>query len=200
MVGIHRQHQPVEKAPPLPRRPREEAIHGGRQPDEAQMVREGPRRADGRAINAATPGGAAIGRLDACAKLDRIAVGLQLQRGRPAARAADAGEIAEVGPAQAPPGGEHGEGFEHIGLARPVLPGQRDERRLHPQVEGGVGAEIGERQPPHHGAAQGWGVISRHGHGGLEGAPLTRASASAHRARRPRRDPGSRSASRDRPA
>ena len=200
VVGIDRQHQPVQKAPPVPGRAGKKAIHGGRQPDEAQMVREGPGRADGGAVNAATPGGAAVRRLDARAQLDQIAIALQLKRGRPAARAADAGEIAEVSPSQPAPGGEHGEGFEHIGLARPVLPGERDERRLHLEVEGGIGAEIREREPPHHGAAQGWRGISGQGHGGLEGSPLTRASASAHRARRPRRDPGSRSASRDQPA
>ena len=46
MLGIDRQHQPVEKAPALGGRPGEQLVHRRRQPDHAQMVGEGRGRAD----------------------------------------------------------------------------------------------------------------------------------------------------------
>ena len=53
VLGIDRQHQPVEKAAPLRGRPDEQLIHRRRQPDHAQMVGEGGRRADRLAVDAA---------------------------------------------------------------------------------------------------------------------------------------------------
>ena len=47
MLGVDRQHQPVEKAPPLGGRPDEQPIHRRREPDDAQMIGKGGRRATG---------------------------------------------------------------------------------------------------------------------------------------------------------
>ncbi len=44
MLGIDRQHQPVEEAPPLRSGAHEQPVHRRRQPDHAQMIAEGGRR------------------------------------------------------------------------------------------------------------------------------------------------------------
>ena len=51
--GVDRQHQAVEKAPPLGGRAVEQRVHRGRQPDHAQMIGEGRGRGDRLAVDAA---------------------------------------------------------------------------------------------------------------------------------------------------
>ena len=71
MLGIDRQHQAIEEAAPLRRRPREQLVHRRHQPDHPQMVGEGGRRADRLAVDAAEAGarrGLRRGRLDAGAE------------------------------------------------------------------------------------------------------------------------------------
>ena len=60
VIGVDREHEPVEKAAPLARRPGEERIHRRRQPDDSHMVGEGARRGDGRAVDAVSPLRAAL--------------------------------------------------------------------------------------------------------------------------------------------
>ncbi len=52
VAGVDRQHEAVEKAAPLGRRPGEQRIHRRRQPDDAHVVRERARRGDGHAVDA----------------------------------------------------------------------------------------------------------------------------------------------------
>ena len=59
MTRVDRQHEAIEKAAPLARRPGEQRIHRRRQPDETHMVAKGARRRDGRAVDAVV----ALGRL-----------------------------------------------------------------------------------------------------------------------------------------
>src|SRR3984957_4911536 len=54
VIGVDRQHEAVEKAAPLARRPRKERIHRWRQPDETHMVAKRARRGDRRAVDAVT--------------------------------------------------------------------------------------------------------------------------------------------------
>ena len=91
VTGVDRQHEAVEKAAPLARRPGEQRIHRRRQPDETHMVAKGARRGDGRAVDAV----AALGRLairarfPAGAQLMGLAVLLDFDRQCEAAGAAD---------------------------------------------------------------------------------------------------------------
>ena len=61
MARIDRQNEPIEEAAPLARRPGEQRVHRGRQPDDPDMVAEGARRGDGRAVDPAPALGAAAG-------------------------------------------------------------------------------------------------------------------------------------------
>ena len=55
VIGVDRQHESVEKAATLARRPGEQRIHRWRQPDEAHMVAERARRGDARAVDSIAP-------------------------------------------------------------------------------------------------------------------------------------------------
>ena len=53
VLGMDRQHEPVEEAAALAGRPAEQRVEVGRQPDEAQVFREGGGRGRRRAVDAA---------------------------------------------------------------------------------------------------------------------------------------------------
>src|SRR4029078_7369021 len=53
MLRVNCQHEAIEKTPPLGRRPAEQAIHAGMQPDQAQMIRECCRRGNGLPVDTA---------------------------------------------------------------------------------------------------------------------------------------------------
>ena len=58
VLGIDREHQPVEKTPPLGSGPEKQPVHFRHQPNHAQMIGEGRSRAHRLAVNACTPHGA----------------------------------------------------------------------------------------------------------------------------------------------
>ena len=62
MLAVHRQHQPVEKAPPLPGGAGEQPVHGRGEPDDADMVGEGAGRGNRLAVEAEFFLDAALGR------------------------------------------------------------------------------------------------------------------------------------------
>ena len=68
-------------------------------------------------------------------------------------RAAFARHFGQFGAAQAPARREQRQGFEQIGLAGAVVAGERHHVGGDAQVERGIGAEIRQRDPPHHGCA-----------------------------------------------
>ena len=61
--GVDRQHEAVQKAPPLGCGSDEELVHRGREPDHAQMVGERHCRADRLAVDPALPGARGLARL-----------------------------------------------------------------------------------------------------------------------------------------
>ena len=70
-------------------------------------------------------------------------------RDRKAAAAAVSRAFAKFGPAQPTARRQQRQGFEEIGLASPIVSGQHDEARINGKIERGVGAKIGQREPPH---------------------------------------------------
>ena len=132
VIGVDRQHQPVEKTAPLARRTDEQPVHRRRQPDEAHVIGEGARRGDRRAVDAVEPLGrpVAVARLEADAELMDRAVVLDLDRDREAAGAADPRAGRKLGAAQAAAGREQRQRLEQIGLAGAVLAAEARPARL----------------------------------------------------------------------
>jgi len=91
VIGIDRQHQAIEEAPTLRRRPGEQRIHRRRQPNDTHMIAKRARRRHLSAIDAV----AALGRIPARARfpagaqLVSLAVLLDFDRQGEAAGAAD---------------------------------------------------------------------------------------------------------------
>ena len=163
MAGVDRQHQPVEKPAPLARRTDEQPVHVRGQPDKAQVIGEGARRADRRAVDAVEPLArlVAVARFEADAELMDRAFVLDLDRDRESAAAADPRAGGEFGAAQAAAGREQRQGLEQIGLAGAVLAAEDDERAFQRQVEARIGAEVAEHQPARHGAPARQGRFGR---------------------------------------
>ena len=166
VIGVDRQHQPVEKPAPFARRTDEQPVHGRRQPDEAEVIGEGARRGDRRAVDAVEPLArlVAVARLEADAELMDRAFVLDLDRDRKAAASADPRAGCELGAAQAAAGGEQRQGLEQIGLAGAVLAAEDDQRALQRQVEAHIGAKVAEHQPARHGAPARQGRFGRTRH------------------------------------
>ena len=147
VLRIDREHQPVEEAAPVAGRAAEQRVEVGRQPDDAQVLGEGGRRGDRRAVDPAQARRAAVGarRLDAGAE---AVLAVAVCRGRSTPRRSPArprGPCRPVPPGAAAARHEQRDGFEHVGLAGPVLADERHERRRR-EVERRVGAEILEDQ------------------------------------------------------
>ena len=182
VLGVDRQHQPVEEAAAVAGRAGEQPVEVGRQPDDAQMVGEGARRADrprrrcGSCAAAAPPASAgsepdAEPRRASSASVDRDA---RSRRRRPA-RAISARSARR----RPRPGVNSESASRRLVLPAPFSPISATSRPVDRQIEGGIGAEIA--------AASTWATGgSRHGRRRRSAArrvALTRASASAHRAR-----------------
>ena len=108
MVGVHRQHQPVQKPPPVARWTRKQPVKGGRQPDQPQMIGKGAGRGHAHPVDPAAPsGGLAACGLVARAQTPAVAIGfIETERQGKAARRPVAGHIAELDPPQTAAGGE----------------------------------------------------------------------------------------------
>ena len=135
----------VEEATPLAGGAEEQPVHGGGQPDDADMVGEGGGRAHRHAVDAALArAGLRIAAVDACAE-HRLVIG-SLDGGAdcPAAIAPVMGGLGEGGAPQAATGGEEGERLEHIGLAGAILADERDQIGARLERRGAVAAEAGE--------------------------------------------------------
>ncbi len=155
MLAVHRQHQPVEKAAALAGGAGEQAVHGGRQPDDADMVGEGARRGDRLAVDAETLLQRALGHVRARSHLHRAALfAAQFHRHGEAAAPAFAGEVGKLGAAQAAARREQRQRLQQIGLARAIVARERHDSGGKAQVERGIGAEIRQRDAPHARGAQ----------------------------------------------
>ena len=171
MIRIDRQHETVEKAPPVACGPREQAVHGGGEPDDAQVIGKDARRGNRFAIQPISALGDAFGHFQPGPQLQRAArLALDFKRHREAAGTVFARHFLEVGAAQAPAGGEERQGFEQIGLARAIVAGERDETPRRAQVERGIGAEIGQRDAPDERRM----VVAGGGHAGVLAAAVRR--------------------------
>ena len=144
VAGIDREHEPIEEAAAVAARPAKQAVEVRSQPDHAQEFREGDRRGRAGPVDPAQPADAAVEarRLASGAEAMLAAVACQGQGDGEASGTLLARHRGEFGPAQAPAGGEQGDGFEDVGLAGPVLAHERDEARRQRQVEVGVVAEV----------------------------------------------------------
>jgi len=82
----------------------------------------------------------------------------------------------ELGPAQAAPRGEEGQGLEEVGLAGPVVADEGDEVAPDGEVEIRIGAEVAQDQPghPRQGAAFGLGHSAVAPRPGRPGPPAAR--------------------------
>ena len=125
MFGIDRDHQTVEKTPPLGAGPGEQSVHRRRQPDDAQMIGEGGGRGDRLAIDPALPRGGGLAlmrRLDAGAERRKTERAFDLDRHRPGAVALAEGDFFERCAAQAAAGHEKRNRFERLVLPAPFGP------------------------------------------------------------------------------
>ena len=138
MGRIERENQTIKKAPPPRRALDEQPIHRRRQPDQRNML--GERRLPARepAIDAhhapLATGLGATGERPAGGKLDAAMLGRDARADGPGGRhRLDIGAIAQrirkMGATQAPPRAQERDGFEKIGLARAIRPGEHDRFR-----------------------------------------------------------------------
>ncbi len=142
------------------------------------MIGESAGGGDRRPVDAKAPRRAllAAGRLQSMAELRDGAIGDELDRDRETAGALPPRAIGQLRPAQPAPGREQRQRLENIGLAGPILAGERHQLRLYRAIQRGIGAIIGELQPPRHGGENRGGGAGRHagrfataGGGGLAG-------------------------------
>ena len=86
VLGIDRQHEPVEEAAALGGRAIEQPIHGRDEPDDAQVIGESRRRRDRLAVDAALAGDRRVlggGRLDPGAEARQAERAVDISRHRP---------------------------------------------------------------------------------------------------------------------
>ena len=166
MLRIDREHEPIEETPPLVRRAGEQPVHRRRQPDEAQMFGESARGGDRRAVDSVEPFGGAIldRRLQSDAELMTRAVLLDLDRDGEPAAPADTRAFAQIGAPEPAAGRKQRQSFQQICLAGAVLAVKRDQRTVDLDVEGRIGAEVPQHQPPNQRAAARNGGNGRVGH------------------------------------
>ena len=151
MLGVDRQHQPVEEPPPLRCRAEKQPVHRRRQPHHAQMIAEGGGGTDRLAVDPAAPAGGgafAAGRVDAGAERGKAERALDLGGHRPGAVALDIGDIVERGAAQAPSGRQKRDRLDAIGLAGAVRPHQHHHvaARLRDSPRDNCGSASGVRR------------------------------------------------------
>ena len=102
-------------------------------------------------------------RLDPGPKLDAALLRFEFDRDSEAAASPVACTVAQFRPAQATSRRKQREGFEEIGFARTIVSGEHDEARVNGKIERGIGAEIGEREPPHACLGEGFRGRARRG-------------------------------------
>ncbi len=149
VLGIDCEDETVEEAAPLRRRSHEKLVHGGDQPDHAQVIGEGRRRANRLAIDAAGPRARRVVRgrgLDTGAERGEAKHALDLGCDRPGAVALGKRYLLESGAAQAPSRDQEGDRFDQIGLAGAVRSGQHHEIGRDLDTGRVVAAEVGQRQ------------------------------------------------------
>ena len=112
MIGVDSERQPVQKATPLASRTHEKPIHRRRQPQHLNVVGEGPRGGDRRAIDAKASrrGFLRLGFV-AVAELCSVLPGLNLDRHREAAWTVMPCANSNFGATQTAAGREHGQRF-----------------------------------------------------------------------------------------
>src|ERR1700726_399900 len=107
-------------------------------------------------------------RLDPGPQLDAPFLRFEFDRDSESAASTVSHAVAHFRPAQATSRRKQREGFEKIGFARAIVSSQHDEARVNGKIERGVGAKIGEREPPHARLGEGFRGRARRGHGRLE--------------------------------
>ena len=132
VLGMDREHEPVEEAAALAGRPAEQRVEVGRQPDEAQVFREGGGRGRRRAVDAADAARPALGRrrFEAGAEAMLAESRVDEDRGRERARSRASRHLGEIGPPQTAARPEQRQRLEQVGLAGAVLAGERDDAML----------------------------------------------------------------------
>ena len=132
VLGVDRQHQPVEEAPPLARPARRT---GRPSPAPARATRRWSAKAAAEATGSRSMRHLRAARVVAGRRLDAGAErreperALDLGRHRPGAVALAEGDLVERGAAQAAPGREQRDRFEQVGLAGAVRADEHDRRR-----------------------------------------------------------------------
>ena len=148
MVGPEREHEPIEEAAAAGSGVGEQPVHGRRQPEHREPVREAVRR--GRGAVDSDLAALGRGRGGAGADVDAQALPIkgrgQSRRHRESAPPAPPRHLAEARTAQASSGREQRHRLEQIGLAGPVLAGEDDEARAGRDDGVGIGAEIAEAE------------------------------------------------------
>ena len=132
----------------------EQAVHGGRQPDRAHVARQrrspfcgvaadmnrAPLGARGRKAGSHVDG--AIGRCQSYGNSPR-------HDGHVRARRLLAADLGKAHAPQTTPRREKRKSFEKIGFARAISPREHDRARIYIKPQGGVAAEIGQREARH---------------------------------------------------
>ena len=149
MLGIDREHQPVEEAPPLRWRAGKQRVHRRNEPDHAHMIGKGRGRRDRLPVDpvfALARGVILDGALDAGAKRGEPQRALDFGGDRPRAVAFAKRDLVERRSPQAAAGRKEGNRFDQIGFAGAVRPDQHDRFRVGFERGRVVIAEIGQRQ------------------------------------------------------
>ena len=150
MLAVDRQHQPVEKPPPLRCRAEEQSVHRRRQPHHAQMIAEG---GGGSSPARGRSGSAGWWRRPRC----RAASMPVPSVARPSAPSTSAdtahepspwivGDVVERGAAQAASGRQKRDRLDAIGLAGAVRPHQHHHVAARLQARRAIIAEVRQRQ------------------------------------------------------
>ena len=149
MLAVDRQHQPVEKPPPLRGRAQEQPVHRRRQPHHAQMIAEGGGRTDRLAVDPAAPAGGGASLPGGSMPVPSVAKpkrALDFGGHRPGAVALVVGDIVERGAAQAAAGRQKRDRLEAIGLAGAVRPDQHHDVAARLKARRAIIAEMRQRQ------------------------------------------------------
>ncbi len=126
MLGIERQHEPVEKPAPVGGGAGEQAIHRGRQPDHAQMIQKLVHGSGGRAVEAKPARLPLLAAFRAGTDIHLARHAVERGKNRKATRASGAGDIAIGGAAQAAAGRQERHRFHEVRFARTILSCQHD--------------------------------------------------------------------------
>ena len=160
MLAVDRQHQPVEKAPPLRRSAHEKPVHRGRQPDHAKMIAEGGGRAHRFAVDAAAPavrGGFGAWRIDAGAECRKAERAFDFGGHRPGAVALIVGDIVERRAAQSAARRQKRNRLDAIGLAGAVRAHQHHHIAPRLQARRPIIAEMRQAEAVNAGSGHGGG-------------------------------------------